>query len=250
MVDAGGYRVRTVTRGNGAPAVVFVNGGFGAALEGWTQVQLKVGQFTRTLAYDRGGTYKSEAAPLPRDSAHIALELHSLLKHAGIKTPCVLVGASLGGIHVRVFAHLYPGDVAGIVLVDPTPEDLNTRLQAQEPVVWQGIEREMPDLQREIGSNGQGSQSELENLNADLQQARDAWPLPAVPLTLLTATRADSAAGTRVAAIKLELHREFLERVPGSKQIVTGNSRHNMSADEPDLVVASIREMVETQRGK
>src|SRR5579864_4277243 len=140
MVDAGGYRVRMLSRGHGTPAVVLVSGGFGAALEAWARVQPEVSQFTRSVAYDRGGTWKSEPAPLPRDSAHIAAELHAVLHNAGIKTPCVLVGQSIGGIHVRIFAHLYPDDVAGIVLVDPTAEDLYERLQAEEPVVWQRMQ--------------------------------------------------------------------------------------------------------------
>jgi pimeloyl-ACP methyl ester carboxylesterase len=252
MVNAGGYRVRTLIQGHGTPAVVFISGGFGAALEAWSKVQPKVSQFTRSIAYDRGGTWKSEPAPLPRDSARIAAELHAVLRHAGIKTPCVLVGQSIGGIHVRVFAHLYPDDVAGIVLVDPTAEYLYARLQAEEPVVWQRMETEKPEMDKEINRwPWAGSRSEYEELNSDLQQARQAWPLPAVPVTLLTATRADSAATARVDAIKLELHRALLQRVPGAKHIVTNKSGHSIHMEEPDLVVAAIRDVVELgRRGK
>jgi pimeloyl-ACP methyl ester carboxylesterase len=247
MVDAGGYRVRMLIRGHGTPAVVFVGGGFGASLEAWSEVQPKVSQLTRSVTYDRGGTWKSEPAPLPRDSAHIAAELHAVLRNAGIKTPCVLVGHSLGGIHVRVFAHLYPDDVAGIVLVDPTPEDLDARIQAQEPVMWRRMEVQR-ESDKESSRWSQGNLSEYEALASNYQQARDAWPLPAVPLTLLTAMRADSAADVRVDAIKLELHRAFLERVPAARHIVTNKSGHNIHMQEPDLVVAAIREVVDAHR--
>ena len=80
---------------------------------------------------------------------------------------------------------------------------------------------------------------------SNYQQAQNAWPLPAVPVTLLTAMHADSAAGVRVAAIKLELRRAFLQRAPGARHVVTNKSTHNIHMEEPDLVVAAIREVVE-----
>ena len=79
-------------------------------------------------------------------------------------------------------------------------------------------------------------------------QARQAWPLPAVPLTLLTTTRTDSASGARLDAIKLELHGAFLQRLPGARHIVTNNSGHSIHMEEPDLVVDAIREIVDARR--
>jgi pimeloyl-ACP methyl ester carboxylesterase len=133
------------------------------------------------------------------------------------------------------------------VLVDPTAEDMGVRIQAQEPVVWQRMEMQRPEMERAV-TWSQGSRSESEALASNLQQARKAWPLPAVPLTLLTATRTDSAAGARLAAIKLELHQAFLERVPGVRHIVTNRSGHSIHMEDPDLVVAAIREVVEADR--
>jgi pimeloyl-ACP methyl ester carboxylesterase len=42
----------------------------------------------------------------------------------GLDLPCLLVGHSLGGLHVRVAASLYPALVSGLVLVDPSHEDM------------------------------------------------------------------------------------------------------------------------------
>jgi pimeloyl-ACP methyl ester carboxylesterase len=50
-------------------------------------------------------------------------ELHALLQQAGEKPPYVLVGASAGGIFVRLFAVEHPDEVAGLGLVDPATED-------------------------------------------------------------------------------------------------------------------------------
>jgi len=114
MVDAGAYPVLMLVEGKGSPAVVFISGGFGGPLDADNKVSLKVRKFVRTVVYQRGGIGKSEPAPPPRDSKHVASELHTALRNAGVAPPYILVGASLGGIHARVFAHMYPADVAGL----------------------------------------------------------------------------------------------------------------------------------------
>ena len=47
--------------------------------------------------------------------------LHDALAAAGVARPYVLVGHSLGGTRIRMFAGVYPNEVAGLVFVDPTP---------------------------------------------------------------------------------------------------------------------------------
>jgi len=51
-----------------------------------------------------------------------------LLGRAGIKGPLVLVGHSLGGFNMKLYAALYPEQVAGAVLVDPSEERLWDRI--------------------------------------------------------------------------------------------------------------------------
>ena len=76
------------------------------------------GQTTRVCTYDRAGMGYSEPGPLPRTADRFAAELRALLTNAGELGPYVLVGHSMGGLTVRVFAHEYPVDVAGVVLID------------------------------------------------------------------------------------------------------------------------------------
>ena len=64
----------------------------------------------------------SDASPLPRTPSHIADELHLLLTNAGVAGPYVLVGHSLAGKNVRMFALAHPDKVAGMVLVDARSE--------------------------------------------------------------------------------------------------------------------------------
>jgi pimeloyl-ACP methyl ester carboxylesterase len=85
----------------------------------WAWVQPEISMFTRVVAYDRAGLGWSDPGPKPRDAEHIAAELHTALQEAGIQPPYVLVAHSQGGLYAPVFAHLYPDEVAGLVLVEP-----------------------------------------------------------------------------------------------------------------------------------
>jgi pimeloyl-ACP methyl ester carboxylesterase len=70
----------------------------------------------------------SEPSPEPISSREVAVQLHSLLAEADITGPYILVEHSIGGLHVRNFAQLYPAEVSGIVLVDSSHENQNLRL--------------------------------------------------------------------------------------------------------------------------
>lgn len=70
-------------------------------------------------AYDRSGYGFSDPGPLPRDTRHLADDLAALTKAACLRPPYVLVGASLGGMIVRLYAYTHLQEVGGMVLVDP-----------------------------------------------------------------------------------------------------------------------------------
>jgi pimeloyl-ACP methyl ester carboxylesterase len=121
-VDIGGRTLNIFCSGTGGPAVIFDSGGDGPGLE-WEPVQTEAAKLTQACWYDRAGIGWSDPGPFPRTSAAIASDLHELLRRAVIPPPYVLVGASFGGMNVRIYNGLYPNDVAGMVLVDSGHED-------------------------------------------------------------------------------------------------------------------------------
>jgi pimeloyl-ACP methyl ester carboxylesterase len=127
MVDVGGHKLNFMSMGKGSPAVVF-DSPLGASHLAWSLVQPEVARFTQACAYDRAGYGWSEPGPQPRTSSRAAAELHALLKNAGVKPPYILVGSSIGGLNVRLYAFRFPGEVAGLVLVDPAHEEQSVRL--------------------------------------------------------------------------------------------------------------------------
>jgi pimeloyl-ACP methyl ester carboxylesterase len=125
-------RMHIYVTGQGTPTVVFESG-MGASCLSWTLVQPGVAKLSRAVSYDRAGHGWSDVAHEPRTAEQIAQELHALLGAAGVPGPYVLVGHSFGGYVTRVFTHLYPDHVVGMVLVDsihpaewqnPAPEQL------------------------------------------------------------------------------------------------------------------------------
>lgn len=119
---------------------VILDSGIGVPAVGWSEVQGQVAKFARVCSYDRAGYGWSDAGPEPRTSVQIAKELKAVLNAAGEAGPYVVVGHSFGGLNVRVFTHLYPKDVLGVVLVDGAHEDEEKRINEMLPLTV--VERE------------------------------------------------------------------------------------------------------------
>jgi pimeloyl-ACP methyl ester carboxylesterase len=233
-VEGRGVRVRVV--GEGAPTVVLENSGLGP-LDTWGKVQSEVVRFARVFAYDHASTWGSDAGPKPRDAHCIAAELHATLHSAGLPPPYVLVGYSFGGPFIRVFAHRYPEEVAGMVFVDPSQEEAFEWLKVHHPEVNQISDAEAAE-QDEWGCSWDS-----------LRQAREAWPLPDVPVTLITCARDNGDPLLREALpVWLEAHKQFLGKLPHARHIVTVKNGHGVVFEDPLLVVDAIRDVVERAR--
>jgi len=117
LVPVNGHRLHIWSLGDG-PSVVF-EAPLGGSCLGWALVQPEVAKFARACSYDRAGFGWSDPGPMPRDAQRMTDELHTLLERAHIPKPCVLVSHSYGGFVLRLYATQHPGDVVGLVLVDP-----------------------------------------------------------------------------------------------------------------------------------
>ena len=56
--------------------------------------------------------------------------LHAALQAAQVEPPYLLVGQSQGALFSRLFAATYPAEVAGLLLLDPWPEDFDDQLKS------------------------------------------------------------------------------------------------------------------------
>src|SRR6266516_3870581 len=128
LVDVGGRRLYVHCTGSGSPTVVLVSGLAETSVYWGGWIAPAVAQNTTVCAYDRAGQGRSDPPASPQDGAAIATDLHTLLDHAQIPGPYVLVGHSTGGPYIRVFAARYRDQVAGMVLLDSQPNEAFTGL--------------------------------------------------------------------------------------------------------------------------
>ncbi|WP_158543551.1 alpha/beta fold hydrolase [Dyella solisilvae] len=127
LVDiGGGQRLNLYCLGSGSPAVI-MDAGMGDSTISWALVQPALAHSTKVCSFDRAGLGFSDAARRPSTPRNQSEDLHRLLAAAGIRPPYVLVGHSLAGMNVRVFADMYRADVAGMVIVEGSHEDQSTR---------------------------------------------------------------------------------------------------------------------------
>jgi pimeloyl-ACP methyl ester carboxylesterase len=246
-IDLGGYKLNVSEAGSGSPVVVFV-AGMGEDLSTWHGVQPRVAQFSSTLSYDRAGLRKSEPSPAGKSVEHMTTELHSLLAAAKVPPPYVLVGHSLGGAIVQLFAFTYPDEIAGLVLVDPEDGRLLDLLQARMPADQWNTRQKMLDQMLSQASPAQ--KAEMAESRASGKALAKAVPLAAVPTVLLTGTLKDpSFPGNPLEQdLKLDLQKELLATIPKAHHILVPSSRHYIQEDAPNLVIEAIREVVNQVR--
>ncbi|MEM1282182.1 MAG: alpha/beta hydrolase [Chlamydiota bacterium] len=127
LVDVGGYHLHIHRSGKGGPSVI-LDAGIGCNSLEWALVQKEIAKFTTVCSYDRAGYGWSDESPMERTSQNMVKELHTLLLRSEIPGPYVLVGHSLGGVNVRLYANTYPDEVVGVVLVDSAHEDQLAKL--------------------------------------------------------------------------------------------------------------------------
>jgi pimeloyl-ACP methyl ester carboxylesterase len=255
-VDIGERSLHLRCQGEGSPTVILEAGGFGTPSEVWGAVMPQVADVTRVCRYDRANnqTGRSDPAPTPRTAADIVADLHALLQAADVPGPYVLVGPSVAGLFVQLYAATYPDDVAGLVLVDASHEEQPTVLGAlltpEELALSQRLDFESGDPEGILTA-----ESYPETL-AQVRAARDAAPLRPMPLVVLIAGQTEelTEAGysAHEQAVWWPLTRVFgadlASLVLGGRLIVVEESGHLIHEEQPQVVVQAITDVVSAVR--
>lgn len=242
----GGRSLYLVCVGSGSPTVV-LEAGFGANTLSWHDVQPEVGHSTRTCAYDRAGTGNSVAPPGVRDARDEIADLRRLLDRAGIPAPYVLVGHSYGGVVARVFAHLYPAETAGLVLIDTTGRDGRRRQLA----IWP--RSQAPKIRTGVATTVIGGV----DLAAGEALASRVGTLGATPLAVITAGREDNFPRTpaRLGRALKRLWDRMQDELAGlsdnSVHVVALASNHDIPSSrsgQPAVVIRAVDAVVTAAR--
>jgi len=124
MVPVGEHRMHIRCVGEGSPTILLDAGAGGWSIH-WGAIQPALAARTRPCAFDRSGLRGSEAGTRRYSGRMLSRELHDLVRAAGITTPFIYVGHSMGGNLAQIYYGAYPEEIAGIVVVDPgRPADM------------------------------------------------------------------------------------------------------------------------------
>ncbi|PZU50742.1 MAG: hypothetical protein DI568_03055 [Sphingomonas sp.] len=234
--------------------VVVLDSGWAADSRAWRRVLALLPDTVRACAVDRAGQGKSSAGPMPRDGAAVATDLHAALTAAKLPGPWLLVGHSLGGLNMRHFARLYPAEVAGLLLVDPTSptvpgafapllarsrgcvEALKTELKADAGVPVSAVCR--ADDRAAALERWEARLSEIESAGGSTSagladQGTGSLTAPLIVLRPGPADRAVEGFSDPLAALSAK----------GEARLVPG-SGHMIMIDRPEAVAGAIMELV------
>lgn len=252
FVEIDGHKQHILDMGTGSPVVIFITGA-GADLKNFNAVQTEIAKLTRTLSYDRAGVGLSEELDTERSVDHFAVELNEILEKENIEPPYLVVSHSLGGFIARWFVHAYPDKVAGMVLIDPAYEGFMDTIRNTRSADQRRRMKDMVDLG--IVNKPKSSRKELEMLQKDEELMRSTRLPLQIPITMLTSGRfSDEERKAGATAEDIEKWVRFHERLqlqaPQLKHIVTKKSGTFIHQEEPELVIAEIKSMLEVLRPK
>jgi pimeloyl-ACP methyl ester carboxylesterase len=285
LVDVGGYKMHINCMGQGSPTIILAAGTADFSTT-WAYVQPEIAKLTRVCSYDRTGLGWSEPSPLPLTVKTTVDELHTLLVNARVQGPYVLVGHSLGGMHMRAYAHNYPDEVVGLVQLDSLHEDQAILDPVFTKVNQVGVEPfRMLALLNSTGMMALAPQSipnqglpddayaqyqaslattnffktTIAEVEAQAGHCAEVRALKIagfgnMPLIVITRGRANRTASLsdnenqQSEEVWQALQPELAALSSEGKQIIAEQSSHMIQLEQPDLVIDAIREMVNAIR--
>ncbi len=271
-VDIGGRHLHLDCKGDAAGPTVIFEAGLSqyTARSAFAKVQDAIAPFARACTYDRAGLGWSDPVAGVRTQQDMVADLHALVAAKQLPTPLVIVGHSVGGLLARLYAREYPGEVAGLVLVDASPEpylftpgaakfraDLAAEIaaglkkaQGDGPVVPLPTEVE-PDiviafLPRVLATLKQEYEA-LDHVPAGMQQARGYGTLGDLPLVVIRRGKT----GTPPNAEDVQW-RQWQEDLAGLSSrgvlVVAKDTGHVIPYENPAVVADAVRRILDEIR--
>ncbi|RCW70457.1 alpha/beta fold hydrolase [Pseudorhodoferax soli] len=213
------------------PVVVFQSG-LGDDHASWAAVLRQLPAEHEAVVPDRPGYGASPGRAGERSACRIAEEQHALLRQAGLRPPYVLVGHSLGGLYQYVYARMYPQDVAGLVLLDPTHPRLQATLEHEQPAAAALLQL----ARQTVFSPAMAQEFDAQ---ADCLQQVELQPRLKAPTVLLASTETPLYMGDGLRGMLEDLRQDWLRRSGATLARVPG-SGHQIQQDAPQAVVTAI----------
>jgi pimeloyl-ACP methyl ester carboxylesterase len=267
FITLNGHKVEVYTTGMknnqiNKPVIVFENG-MADTYDRWKAIIDEVSKTNAVFAYNRHRIGESEDDSLPPTTEHIVTNLRKMLSEKGLKPPYFLVSHSFGGAYIRSFATYYLNEIAGLIFIDPidftkkgdmgdlpyleiglTQHQIDSLFGKPYTNFIEKLYTEMPKYYvEEVKISRQLTKTDFEECDRN--------PLPDVPVHFIKAggfsnseppTIYDREKMWRINSnIQMKRWLELLYPLKYGKLFYCSNSSHFVQADEPDLVLSSIK---------
>lgn len=244
----GKYVMHLYCAGRGSPTVV-LDPGLGGGHAAWRTVQTYLAVTTRACTFDRLTTKLYPALPV-HTTRTIVLHLHALLHLAGEPPPYVMVGQSIGGWDVQLFANYFPRETAGMVLSDAAAPATFSRLRTLIT----------PSLRPLVDPLVLGAPGRTERLDIvrSAKQVAGVQSVGRIPLIVIShgvysfswsgkipATAAQRGTFERIWG---ELQDSLAHLSPDSIHVVAVHSGHDIPRTNPWLLTTAISDVVDAVR--
>ena len=230
--NIGGYVLAYECAGTGSPTVILEAGYTASGISTYSPVIVPaLARRTRVCTYDRAGDGLSDARPAkvrPLTGATQARELHTLLEMIGVGPPYVLVGHSYGGMITREFAALYPGQVAGMVLLDASSEPEVAVYDRLHAGPW-------------IDGTVQPAPNQQINIHATVRQLEQAPSQGQMPLIVITAGILQDQWLKTVPKLEARAQRRLALLSADSIHVLDRGIGHLIPTLDPRIVIAATR---------
>lgn len=228
----------SLIKNNDSPAIVVFENGLDGKMYCWNKIIPEISKDATTFAYNRPGYGNSDPVSTPRDGLHVIDGLRFLLKSNGLKPPYVLVGHSLGGLYMQLFARRYPEEVTGLVLVDTThPNQFKGKGAIDNWPTWLRVA-----FLRYLSST---ARKELDLINTTGDEVLALPSFTGKPVIVLSALR-PMEEKSMIADDANEKRKDIVHLYPGSKQVWV-DSGHDIPKEKPKSVIEAIYEVLHTE---
>jgi pimeloyl-ACP methyl ester carboxylesterase len=232
-------------KGEGNRSIVLING-FRMPLDSWNMLYPSIEKLGKVFAYNRFGIGNSSKAMSDQTGTTVVETLRHLLKVVDLSPPYVLVGHSLGGLFINLYARMYPEEVSGIVFVDAThPDEPKGQNELQEHNFVNfvlAINNWLKSIERIFDKY---KYSEDEKIDETINQVNNAGSFPQIPLAVVSGTKKMPFVPERNFEIHLQFQKELVTLSPNSKHYTAEGSGHFPQITEPEIVLAAIKDVVE-----
>jgi pimeloyl-ACP methyl ester carboxylesterase len=225
-----GRTLRRIEAGSGRPSVVLEAGRNDVAAS-WRPVMDLLAPDLHVVAYDRAGLGSSPRATDPVILARQLADLTTIITTATAGR-CVLAGHSWGGVLVQLLAFRRPDLAAGLVLVDPGHEEMDSALPLSIRWGWRTTRAFFPD---ELHEDAPVTFAAVRELRAAARS------FPDVPVVVLSAARGFPR---RFRAHWTRLQAGLAAAAPQGRHVVVEGTGHNIPRNRPGVVARAILDVV------